>query len=128
MSKRKFSLSEAMAIIQSETDSETDDSEQFLHLAEAADAVCATDKEVEIVIMPPDIVDGVSDEEFVDEDDLLPSNLPSDVAGPVAVFCHRVPHDETQNPKMSCTPKVKKPKVGSVSQPKWEKKLHTRMK
>ena len=53
MSKRKFSLSEAIAIIQSETDSETDDNEQFLHLAEVADAVCATDKEVEIVIMPP---------------------------------------------------------------------------
>ena len=78
--------------------------------------------------MPPDIVDGVSDEEFVDEDDLLPSNLPSDVAGPVAVFCHRVPDDETQNTKISCAPKVKKPKVGSESQPKWGKKLHTRMK
>lgn len=120
MSKRKFSLSEAIAIIQSDASSDNDDIDQFLHLAEASDAVSAIEADVDMVIVPPEIVDGVSDEEFVDEDDLLPSALPSDVAGPVAVFVHRGADDESINTRVSSNPKVKKQKM---PQTKWTTKV-----
>ena len=59
-----------------------------------------TEKEVDIVILPPKTVDTVSDEEVVDDDDLLPSALPRDVPGSVAVFL-REDEDDGNEPTSS---------------------------
>jgi len=46
-------------------------------------------RNVDVVILPPSTVDEVSDEEDGDDDNLTPSSLPSDVAGPLVVhFCN----------------------------------------
>ena len=62
--------------------------EQLVRLAQASDAVSAIERDVEIV-MPPEIVNGVSNEECVDEDALMLSTLPSAVAGPVTASVHK---------------------------------------
>ena len=47
--------------------------------------------------MPPEIVGVVSNEEFVDEDDLLPSTLASDAAEQAAVFVQKGPDDKSHS-------------------------------
>jgi len=70
--------------LQADDGSDGDNIEQFAHLSDANGVVAEANWEVDIVIMPPDTVDGMSDEECVDEDDLLPSTLPLDAPGLVA--------------------------------------------
>ena len=47
--------------------------------------------------MPLEIVDGVSNEECVDEDALMLSTLPSAVAGPVTAYVHNGSDDENHS-------------------------------
>lgn len=123
MARKRFSVSEVVSKLQATDSSDDDDIEQFAHLLDADDVVAGVNGEVDIVIMPPDNVDAMSDEEFVDEDDLLPSTLPLDVPGPVAVFLH------TDGDKDGATPtnthqqgtKAKK-KKDSATKTKWGKK------
>jgi len=47
--------------------------------------------------MPPEIVDGVSNEECLVEDALMLSSRPSTVAGPVTISVHKGSDDESQS-------------------------------
>lgn len=66
MSVRKFSLSEAIAIIQSNADSENDENEHLAYQAQVSYAVSAIAKDADLVIIPPEIVGGAFNAEFMD--------------------------------------------------------------
>ena len=85
MSRKRLNVSEALQKICND-ESDSDDIDEFDSLITAAEVAGATDETADVVILPPSTVD----EEVVDEDDLLPSDLPNDVPGYVAVFVH--PH------------------------------------
>ena len=55
------------------------------------------ERDAEIVIMPLEIVDEVSNEECVNEDALMLSTLPSVVAGPVTAYVHNGSDDESHS-------------------------------
>lgn len=124
MARKRFSVAEVVSKLQADDSSDDEDIEQFAHLSEANDVVAGANGEVDIVIVPPDTVDAVSDEEFVDEDDLLPSTLPLDVPGPVAVFLHTdgVQDSATSTNTHQQGSKAKKKKI-STTTAKWGKKV-----
>ncbi|KAF2897222.1 hypothetical protein ILUMI_08953, partial [Ignelater luminosus] len=64
---------------------------------------------VEIVLLPPDDVDGLSDEEDLDEN-ILEDTVPNDVPGPIEI--HGIPSNEAPQNK-----KIKKDKISS----NWQK-------
>jgi hypothetical protein len=70
--KRKYSLAEAVAAVNE--DNEDDDAE-FGGLSEAIEFV-TEEMDVDIVLLPPTTVDSLSDEEDIDDDNLLPSEVP----------------------------------------------------
>ena len=80
----------------SDPESHSDSDVECLTLQEAADVAASADRNVDLVILPPSMIDAVSDEEVGDDDDLTPSSLPSDVAGPLVVHFHNDGHDDTE--------------------------------
>jgi len=78
-------VSEVLAQINDKS-CDDDNNQEFENLLEACEAVVDSNKEIDLVMLPPQTVDSLSDEEAVDLDDLLPSDLPYDVPGRVAVF------------------------------------------
>lgn len=113
---RKRSATEVLeAVLDVPTDDESSMDEDNFHeyekLAEAMDVV--EDTEADGIILPPDRVDSISDGEDIDEDDLQPSSLPSEVPGTVALVIHN-PVEEDEN----VVAKRKKNKSKSV-QPRW---------
>jgi len=58
---------------------------EYDRLQEACDAVASDRRNADIIICPPSTVDAVSDQEQVDEDELSPSSLPTDVPGTLVV-------------------------------------------
>lgn len=100
-----------------------DDNQEFDNLLEASEAVVDSNKEIDLVILPPQTVDSLSDEEAVEEDDLLPSNLPNDVPGRVAVFV-RDEGNEGGVPTSQSKPKAtKRQKVVEPVMPKWSNRV-----
>ena len=118
MPRKRFRVSEVVAQINEMSDDD-DDNQEFDNLLEASEAVVDSNQEIDMVILPPQTVDSLSDEEAVEEDDLLPSNLPSDVPGRVAVFVR----DEGRNGDVATShnkPKpTKKQKMVAPMMPKW---------
>ena len=86
MSGKRFCTEEVLANIMADEDNanfkKTDDEiEEFERLADATDAIIDSQTQVDVVLLPPTKVDSISDEEMIDDDDLLPSNLPNEVPG-----------------------------------------------
>jgi len=71
---------------------------QFQNLMEVADVVASSDKIADVAILPPDVFDSVSDKEAIDEDDLLPTNMPEEVLGSVSVCLY---HSNEEEPAAS---------------------------
>ena len=90
-------------------------------LREAADVAASDSRSVDVVILPPATVDAVSDEEAGDDDDLSPSSLPAEVAGPLVVHFHNdADREKNEMTKMSSGKRLKSKKV---SVPKWKKQF-----
>jgi len=84
--KKRFSGAEVLAAILQDLDAEQQCSDvQCQTLREASDIAESDRRDVDIIILPPSTVDAVSDEESGDDDNLSPTSLPSDVAGPLLV-------------------------------------------
>ena len=86
MSGKRFCTEEVLANIMADEDDanfeKTDDEiEEFERLADATDAITDSQTPVDVVLLPPTKIDSISDEEMIDDDDLLPSNLPNEVPG-----------------------------------------------
>lgn len=90
MSKR-FNAAEALADIMASSENETDaedsenEFEEFERLVDAKNAITQSDTPVDVILFPPTTVDSISDEECIDDDDLLPSSIPKEVPGRVGV-------------------------------------------
>lgn len=73
-------------MITADADEDKSDSDlECERLQEACDAVASDRRNADIIICPPSTVDAVSDQEQVDEDELSPSSLPTDVPGTLIV-------------------------------------------
>ncbi|XP_029454806.1 piggyBac transposable element-derived protein 3-like [Rhinatrema bivittatum] len=88
MSKKRLSSAEALTFFLDEYQSCEDGEslEEYERLADVIDEAVESDDIRDIVLLPPNKVDNVSDEEVIDEDDLLPSALPNEVPGTVAIL------------------------------------------
>jgi len=104
----------------SDDDDTTETDVECSTLREAADVAASDNRSADVIILPPSTVDAVSDEETGDDDDLSPSSLPGEVAGPLVVHLHNdnADHDEKATKKQSSG---KRPKAKSVTAPKWKK-------
>ena len=111
--KRKYSLAEAVAAVNEDND------EEFGGLSEAIDFV-TEEMDVDIVLLPPTTVDSQSDEEDIDDDNLLPSQLPREVPGTVAVHVRSTGSNSSPVTKTTGPPPSKKK---SVALPKWSKNV-----
>ena len=85
--KRTYSLAEVVAAVSEDNGSDlmANDVSEFSGLSEAVDFV-TEDMDADIILLPPSKVDSLSDEEDIDEDILLPAELPYDVPGRVSVY------------------------------------------
>ena len=111
-----------MVLEQGDSDDDDDTIETDVEcstLREAADVAASDNRSVDVVILPPSTVDAVSDEETGDDDDLSPSSLPGEVAGPLVVHFHNnsADHQEKTTKKQSSG---KRPKAKGVTVPKWK--------
>jgi hypothetical protein len=124
--KRLFSAADVREIINNggEDENGNDSDIECDTLQEACDTVASGRRNADIIICPPSTVDAVSDQEEVDEDELSPSNLPTDVPGTLVV------HFESDNTddELACDPLNKSKKRGRKSvekkqgtcYPKWK--------
>lgn len=86
MTKRKvFCLGEAVSVVSRREEENDDEFEEYENLEDVIEAEAELDESVEMILLPPNRVDSISDEEVVDEDDLLPSAMQPEVPGSVAV-------------------------------------------
>ena len=90
--KRTYSLAEVVAAVSEDNGSDlnqmANDVSESSGLSEAVDFV-TEDMDADIILLPPSKVDSLSvfsDEEDIDEDILLPAELPYDVPGRVSVY------------------------------------------
>ena len=91
--KRRFSAADVRQIINEDTN-DSDSDIECDRLQEACDAVASDRRNANIIICPPSTVDAVSDQEHVDEDELSPSSLPTDVPGKLVVHFESDNSDE----------------------------------
>ena len=138
---KKFSLAEVVSAISNDTSSQADkagydsDETEFETLQDAADAVGGSSGsgQVDVIILPPSTVDGLSDEEVMDDDNLAPQTLPADIPGRIAVRFHgdNLNEDDDEDPtdaspakkRKRCNPKSEQ-KRRTVEKPiKWGKKV-----
>jgi len=105
-----------------DVDSDPDSDVECLTVHEAADIAASGKRNVDVVILPPSTIDAVSDEEVGDEDDLTPSSLPSDVAGPLVVHFHKDGHDDTEVRSAETHKTGKQLKSQKHNSPKWKDK------
>ena len=86
--KRTYSLAEVVAAVSEDNGSDlnqmANDVSESSGLSEAVDFV-TEDMDADIILLPTSKVDSLSDEEDIDEDILLPAELPYDVPGRVSV-------------------------------------------
>ena len=120
--KRKYTLAEAVAAVNEEyeDDDYSGDDAEFGALSEAVEFV-TNDMDADIVLLPPTTVDSLSDEENIDDDNLLPAELPRDVPGPVAVHVKNSAINAT-NTKLvtAATTRSSSSKKMSVALPIWD--------
>ena len=81
--KRRFSSADVRRMINDEEDDNNgrDSDIECDRLQEACDVIASDRRNGDIIICPPSTVDAVSDQEQVDDDELSPSSLPTDVPG-----------------------------------------------
>jgi len=115
-------VSEVLAQINDKS-CDDDNNQEFENLLEACEAVVDSNKEIDLVMLPPQTVDSLSDEEAVDLDDLLPSDLPYDVPGRVAVFVRDEGNDGDVATSHSKSKSTKKQKMDASVMPKWSNKV-----
>jgi hypothetical protein len=121
--KRRYSAAEAAKILLEDPDTVADicveSDVQCSTLMEAANIAESDNRSVDIVILPPSTVDSVSDEEVADDDELLPSSLPSDVAGPLVVQFHEDSFEDCEVLSGEKQKYVKQRKSQKPPAPKW---------
>ncbi|ESN97248.1 hypothetical protein HELRODRAFT_178372 [Helobdella robusta] len=121
MSEKRFRTEEVLANIMADENvdfEESDDEiEEFERLADATDAITDSQTPVDVVLLPPTKVDSISDEEMIDDDDLLPSNMPNEVPGRVGVLLEQADARNDVGLQIK-DKKCKKP------EPKWTKKIN----
>ena len=120
--KRHYKVAEVLQQLAEDPSGDSDDFEEFPTLTEASEAVLANDEAADVVLLPPSTVDALSDEEAIDDDDLMPSSLPSDVPGKVAVLVHGNKGKAEESTSKSTSRRQKKQKL-DTPQPKWGNKL-----
>lgn len=120
--KRKYSLAEAVAAVNEDNDacSTAADIAEFDGLSEVIEFV-TEEMDVDIVLLPPTTVDSQSDEEDIDDDNLLPSQLPREVPGTVAVHVRNTESNSKQVTTTTTGPSSSKKR--SVVVPKWGKNV-----
>lgn len=91
------------------------DMTEFEGLSEAI-AFVTEEMDVGIVLLPPTTVDSQSDEEDIDDDNQLPSQLPRDVPGAVAVH---VRNTESNSRQVTTTTGPSSSKKRSAAVSKW---------
>jgi len=103
-------------------DSDPDSDIECLTLHKAADIAASGKRNVDVVILPPSTIEAVSDVEVGNEDDLTPSSLPSDVAGPLVVYFHKDGHDDTEVRSAETHKAGNQLKSQKHDSPKWKDK------
>ncbi|ESO07128.1 hypothetical protein HELRODRAFT_170429 [Helobdella robusta] len=114
MSEKRFRTEEVLANIMADENMDFEESER---LADATDAITDSQTPVDVVLLPPTKVDSISDEEMIDDDDLLPSNMPNEVPGRVGVLLEQA--DARNDVGLQ-----KKDKKCKKPEPKWTKKIN----
>jgi len=122
--KRQYKVAEVLQQLAEEHSSVSEDFEEYPTLIEAAESALANDEAAgaDVVLLPPSIVDALSDEEATDDDDMMPSSLPSDVSGRVAVLVHGN-NSNGEEPTSKNTSRGQKRQKLDTPQPKWANRL-----
>lgn len=122
--KRRYTLAEAVAAVnEDDQDDDSDDDAEFRALSEAVEFV-TDDMDVDIVLLPPTTVDSLSDEEDIDDDNLLPAEIPHEVPGPVAVHVKYTATNTTNRKPATTTTCSSSSKKRSIVLPKWGKNVN----
>ena len=126
--KKRLSLAQAVEEVQRvEKVQDDSDLEEFDCLEEACDRVADSQSGyVDVILLPPETVDAVSDEEEFNDDDLDRSQMPRDVPGRVVVQFRNEYYSDDDTPladhPVSKSRKVSS-KLNSTIAPKWTKKI-----